>query len=518
VSVRDSEKRSPVTGATLGTFTATSDADVHAAVARARAAFPGWRDTPLRDRLRLLLRLNPILQAEADALASTISTDTGKPLLESLVMELLTIPVALDYYAAKAPAFLERRRVRTPLVFQPRRSYVEYAPMGVIAVIAPWNYPFQLAMLPTLSALIAGNTVVLKPSEVTPLVGKMMAELFERLGLPPGVVEVCPGDGQTGAALCAGDVDKIFFTGSVATGRNVMASAATRPIPVELELGGKDPMIVCHDAPVERAARAAAWGGLVNAGQMCISVERVYVVDAVYDAFVDALTRQMRRIRVGPPEDHADMGPLTFAPQLETITRQLEDAVRHGARIVLGGEPIAGPGRYFAPTLVVDVRDDMALMREETFGPVIPVMRVRDEAEALERANAHEYGLTGSIWTRDTARGLALASRLEVGHALVNDVLTSVGNIALPFGGIKRSGIGRYHGADGLRTFCNQKSIMVSRGLVPYEPFWFPYAGKHDDIRTVYDRLTAGHPARAAAAFTRLLRRTRGTTPPSDTP
>lgn len=515
MSERRIEKHSPVTGAHLGTFPAASDEAVRAAIARARAAFPAWRDTPLRDRIERLQRLTPLLKAEADALAETISNDTGKPLLESLVMELLTIPVALDYYAKHAAAFLERRKVATPLVFQPRTSYVEYAPMGVIAVIAPWNYPFQLAMLPALSALIAGNTVVLKPSEVTPLVAEMIAELFARLDLPPGVVEVCMGDGQTGAAVCAGDVDKIFFTGSVATGRKVMASAATRPIPVELELGGKDPMIVCHDAPIERAARAAAWGGLVNAGQMCISVERVYVVDAVYDTFLDALKRQMERVRVGAPDTHADMGPLTFGPQRDTILRQLDDAVARGARILLGGKPLDVPGRYFPPTLVVDVTDDMALLREETFGPVIPVMRVRDEAEALERANAHEYGLTGSIWTRDTARGLRLASRLEVGHALVNDVLTSVGNIALPFGGVKRSGIGRYHGAEGLQTFCNQKSIMVSRGLVPYEPFWYPYAGKHRDIRTVFDRLIEGRPVRAVRAFARLLQRTRDDKPTS---
>lgn len=508
-TARTVQKIDPLTGEARGAWRAASDAEVHAAVARARAAAPGWAARSLADRLRVLQQLGPLLRDEGEAMAARITADTGKPLLEAMVTELLTIPVAVAYYAKHAERMLGRRRVPTPVVFQPRTSYVEYAPMGVIAVIAPWNFPFQLAVLPTLSALIAGNTVVLKPSEVTPGVGALIAEMFERIGLPPGVVEVVQGDGATGAALTRGDVDKIFFTGSVATGRKVMAAAAERLIPVELELGGKDAMIVCHDAPVERAARAAVWGGFMNAGQMCISVERLFVVDAIYDEVLERVEHHLDRIRVGAPDEDADMGPLVFAPQLEVVARHLADARERGATIRRGGKRLERPGHFIAPTLVTDVTPEMDIYREETFGPVLPVIRVCDEHEALRMANDHVYGLTGSVWTRDAARGLELASQLACGQAMVNDVVTAVGNIALPFGGIRHSGMGRYHGAEGLRTFCHQKSIMVSRGLLPAEPFWFPYASKLPDVRELYRRLADGDLPRAALPFTRLLRRSR---------
>ena len=238
-------------------------------------------------------------------------------------------------------------------------------------------------MVPTVSALIAGNTVVLKPSEVTPLTGEIMDEIFRRIGLPRGVVEVIQGEGSTGAALCEADVDKLFFTGSVATGRKVMAAAAKKPIPVELELGGKDAMIVCADANLERAARAAVWGGLVNCGQMCISVERIFVEDAVHDRFVTLLEREVDKVRVGGPDEHADMGPMTFPRQLETVERHLRGAIAAGAKVLRGGKRLDRPGQFFAPTLITEVTTDMEIYREETFGPVLPVVRVKDADEAV---------------------------------------------------------------------------------------------------------------------------------------
>ena len=399
---------------------------------------------------------------------------------------------------------LGRHRVPTPILFPGKASYVEHFPLGVVGVISPWNFPFQLSMVPVLSALIAGNTVVLKPSEVTPITGEIVDEIFRRIGLPRGVVEVIQGDGSTGAALTRAAVDKIFFTGSVATGRKVMAEAAKRPIPVELELGGKDAMIVCADANLVRAARAAAWGGLVNCGQMCTSVERIFVVDAVHDRFVALLEKEVRAMRVGGPDEHADMGPLTFPPQLATGVRHVESARADGARVVTGGARLDRPGQFYAPTLLVDVTPQMEIYREETFGPVLPVVRVTDEDEAVRLANDHQYGLNGSVWTGDVERGLALASRLECGQVMVNDLVAIVGNPALPFGGVKNSGFGRYHGPEGLLSFTHQKAIMVDRGWLDFEPFWFPYAGKYDAMSQVFHGLRGGSLPKALYAMTKL--------------
>ncbi len=503
---RTIHKQSPVTGEPLGSWPIAGSGEVDAAVARARAAFPAWSALSVGERLRRLGRLRDVLRRDGEAFARRVSDDTGKPLVDSLMTELLSIPFFLDHYDRVAPKVLSRRRVKVPLVLQPRTSYVEHYPMGVVAVISPWNFPVQLAVVPVLSALIAGNTVVLKPSEVTPLTADVIDEMFAAIDLPAGVFELVRGDGSTGAALTHAEVDKIFFTGSVATGRKVMAAAAERPIPVELELGGKDAMIVCADADLERAARGAAWGGLINAGQMCISVERLFVVDAVYDRFVAALRREVERVKVGGPDDDADMGPITFPPQLDTIRRHLADAVERGARIVAGGDVLPQGAQFFAPTIVEDVVPGMALYDEETFGPVLPVVRVRDEDEAVRMANDHIYGLTASVWTRDIKRGTAIASRIEAGQVMINDVVVAVGNPALPFGGVKASGLGRYHGDEGLLTFTHQRAILVNRGLLPSEPFWFPYRGKYGTMRTMFRQLLDGRMAAATTSLVRLLR------------
>lgn len=498
------DKRSPVSGEPLGTFPITSRDEVFAAVGRARAAFPAWRDTALQDRLRMLSRIKDVVRTHGEEYARRISEDTGKPLVDSLLTELMSIPLFIDHYRKTAPKTLARKRVGTPIIFPGKKSYIEHFPMGVIGVISPWNFPFQLSMVPTVSALIAGNTVVLKPSEVTPLTGEIMDEIFRRIGLPRGVVEVIQGDGSTGAALCEADVDKLFFTGSVATGRKVMAAAAKKPIPVELELGGKDAMIVCADANLERAARAAVWGGLVNCGQMCISVERIFVEDAVHDRFVALLEREVDKVRVGGPDEHADMGPMTFPRQIETVEQHLRGAIAAGAKVLRGGERLDRPGQFFAPTLITEVTTDMEIYREETFGPVLPVVRVKDADEAVRLASDHQYGLNGSVWTRDVDKGLALASRMESGQVMVNDVVAITGNPALPFGGVKNSGFGRYHGPEGLLAFTHQKSIMVDKGKLDFEPFWFPYRQKYAPMAQAFHGLLGGNLPKALLALNKL--------------
>jgi acyl-CoA reductase-like NAD-dependent aldehyde dehydrogenase len=472
------EKRSPVTGARLGEFPVTAAAEVDAAVARARAAFPGWRDTPLAVRLEAINRARSVLEEHAQAYARKIAEDTGKPVFEALMFELSLVPVFLDHYVKRAPKLLARRKVPTPILLPGKTAYIEHFPRGVVGIIAPWNFPFQLSVLPVISALIGGNTVVLKPSEVTPLSGEVVADFFRRLGLPAGVVEVVPGDGSTGAALCKADVDMLFFTGSVATGRKVMAAAAERPIPVELELGGKDAFIVCADANLERAAAAAVFGGLSNAGQACVSVERIFVVDAVHDRFVELVRGKLAKITVGGPDEQADMGPMTFGGQLATVERHVEGARAAGAKVLTGGQRLDRDGLFYPPTLVTEVRPDMQIFREETFGPVLPVIRVRDEEEAVRLANASEFGLAGSVWTADIDKGLRLASRLECGQVMINDVLSSVGHPGLPFGGIRSSGIGRYHGDEGILTFTNTRALLVDKGKADSDPLWYPYGHK----------------------------------------
>ncbi len=485
-------KVSPVTGKLMGEFEICGEQEVKQSVARARRAFEKWVDSGLDARLAAMQRVKQVILKHAEDYARRISDDTGKPMVDSLITELFSIPLFLEHYRKRAKKILAPRKVRTPLVFQHKKSYLEYFPMGVIGIISPWNFPFQLSVIPIISALIGGNTVVLKPSEVTPVTGEVIREMFEEAGFPQGVVEVVQGDGATGAALVTSDVDKIFFTGSVATGRKVMAAAAARPIPVELELGGKDAMIICADANLKRAVRAAAWGGLVNAGQMCISVERIFVEEEIHDEFVGMLKKEVERLTVGGPDQDADMGPITFPKQIQIVTSHIEQAREAGAQIISGGNVMDGPGDYFAPTIIVGVTRDMNIYREETFGPVLPVIKVKDSREAVELANDHQYGLAASVWTSDLKKGRTIASALECGQVMVNDVVASVANPALPFGGVKSSGIGRYHGEEGLLSFMHTKAIMVDPGKLEAEPFWFPYAGKYQDALKAFYMLVQG--------------------------
>jgi len=500
-------KNSPVTGEKLGEFPVSTAEQVELAVSRARMAAPAWGALSVEQRLRHIDRFVRLVTERVESIVDIISADTGKPRMEALMTEVLSVPLFQSWFDQHAHKVLASRSVSTPLVFQPRRAWVEYFPMGVVAVISPWNFPFQLAVIPVLSALVAGNTVVLKPSEVTALTSSMLAELFRQAGLPEGVVEVVQGDGTTGAALCAANIDKIFFTGSVATGRRVMAAAAMRPIPVELELGGKDAFIVLEDAPLQRAARAAAWGGLLNAGQMCVSVERILVADAVHDEFVELLRKAVAEITVGGPDEDADMGPLTFERQLLTLDRHIRDALERGAKAICGGpDVLQRPGQFMAPTILTDVDESMDVYREESFGPVLPVIRVRDEAHAIELANRHQYGLTASVWTRDTARGRRVASQIQAGQVTINDIVSGVGNPTLPFGGVKASGFGRYHGAEGLLSFVHVRAVTSSPAWFDSEPFWFPYAGKYETALELFRHIAAGRLTRAVGSLTKLAR------------
>ena len=380
--------------------------------------------------------------------------------------------------------------------------------MGVVGIIAPWNFPFQLSMVPVVSALIAGNTVVLKPSEVTPITGEIIDEIFRRIGMPRGVVEVIQGDGSTGAALTRAPIDKVFFTGSVATGRKVMAAAAEHPIPVELELGGKDAMIVLEDANLERAAKAAMWGGLVNCGQMCTSVERILVVDEVHDRFVaPPRGADASKVRVGGPEEHPDMGPITFPKQLETIERHVEaGACEAGAKLLFGGERLDRPGQFYAPTLHDRRQAGDGDLRPGDLRPGAagdPRARRRGGRPPGQRSPVRpdRQRLDG----KDVDRGIEIASRMECGQVNVNDLVVSVGNPVPPLRrrqGQRLRPLPRPGGA--ALSFTHQKAIFVDRGKLMNEPFWFPYRRKFGAMRGAFHGLLSGNLPKALYSLFQL--------------
>ncbi len=499
----------PATLEPLGSFPVMGPAEVQAAVARARRAQVAWGRTSFAERRAVMRTLREFVIARHETICRLAVRDSGKTMTDAALGEVFPVLEKLRYVIANGEKDLRPDKRSSGILMQ-KGARVEYHPLGVVGVIAPWNFPFHNLLCPTIPALFAGNGVVAKVSEHTTWSAapylQVIRDALVAHGHSEELVQVVTGYGATGSALVTSGVEKIFFTGSPQNGRKVMEAASRGPVDVVLELGGKDPMIVCADADLDRAARGAAWGGLINAGQMCISVERLFVVDAVYDRFVAALRREVERVKVGGPDDDADMGPITFPPQLDTIRRHLADAVERGARIVAGGDVLPQGAQFFAPTIVEDVVPGMALYDEETFGPVLPVVRVRDEDEAVRMANDHIYGLTASVWTRDIKRGTAIASRIEAGQVMINDVVVAVGNPALPFGGVKASGLGRYHGDEGLLTFTHQRAILVNRGLLPSEPFWFPYRGKYGTMRTMFRQLLDGRMAAATTSLVRLLR------------
>jgi acyl-CoA reductase-like NAD-dependent aldehyde dehydrogenase len=505
------EIHSPATLEKIGEVEIDSPLDVRAAAKRAREAFREWGAIDFKSRAKVLLSARDSLIAHGEELIDLICRENGKPRLEALV-EITYVCDALTFYSKRARRFLQSHRV-TPHLLRNKKVTVHYQPRGVVGMITPWNFPLILTIGEAVPALASGNAVVIKPSEWTPLIAMrgadILREAFIAAGAPADILQVVNGYGETGGAL-VDEVDMIAFTGSARTGKVVAERAAKRLVPVSLELGGKDPMIVLRDADVERAANAAVWGAFTNSGQVCISVERVYVEDAVADEFTRRVVEKTRALRqgadAGGAETRVDVGAMTFPKQVEIVEDHIDDAKARGAQILTGGRRNPNlSGRYFEPTVLSDVDHSMKIMTEETFGPVLPIMRVRDEEEALRLANDSRYGLNASVFTRDKARGEKIAAQVEAGVTCVNDVIAGFAVTDAPSGGLKESGIGKRHGAEGIRRFCHQQVIVTDRFGMKRDPFWYPYDAKTE--RLMLRLLGAMFSTRLGAKLKALLRK-----------
>jgi acyl-CoA reductase-like NAD-dependent aldehyde dehydrogenase len=579
----------PATQGIIGTLPNLGANQITEAVARAAAAHPGWAASSVRDRMRILERFAELLCDQKDSIARVISREAGKPEAEAMSTEILVVLDTVKYLQNHVPAFLKPEPVpHGNPIMKLKRGTLLREPFGVIGIISPWNYPFSLPTIQTLTALVTGNAVALKPSEFTPYSSLELARLLKEAGLDPDLLQVITGDGAAGAALLAANVQKVVFTGSVATGKRVAQAAAARLLPVVLELGGKDPMIVLEDADIDVASSAAVWGAFMNAGQTCLSVERCYVQEKVYPTFLEKCVEKTEKLRVGssyidssshplrhdqpgedktsspqrmghpqsssshslrheqPGEDKAyspkrmghpqsssshplphqevgegeirdgakdgapvsrvssagegtstpkhaksahvgdpdacgpdpevDLGPMIHERQLRIVQSHVDEALARGARLLAGGKamPQLGPN-FFTPTILADVDHSMQIMREETFGPVLPVCSFKTEDEAVALANDSEYGLAASIFTRDRKRGEALARRIQAGTVMVNDVLTCFGISEAPHGGIKASGIGRTHGRFGLEEMVWPKYVDSDRVPRMKKLWWYGY-------------------------------------------
>jgi acyl-CoA reductase-like NAD-dependent aldehyde dehydrogenase len=466
----------PAGGFVVGSVPDQGRADVAGLAGRVRAAQPAWEALGPAGRARWLRRYRDWLLDHDDELADLLQRETGKPWQEAT----LEIPIGADlinYYAAHAAEFLRDAHPRPHgLATAAKRLTVALRAYPVVGVICPWNFPLLIAMVDSVPALLAGAAVVMKPSELTPLASRRALEGWREIGAPE--VFVCAtGSGAAGAALVE-VVDFVQFTGSTATGRRVAKRAAERLIPCSLELGGKDAMIVLADADLERAANGAVWGGLFNAGQACVSVERVYVEAAVHDAFVQLVGEKVAALRQGA-DGHgyrADVGPLASAVQLEVVERQVADALANGARAIAGGRRSDLGGTFFEPTVLVDVDHSMEIMREETFGPTLPVMGVADAEEAIGLTNDSHYGLSASVWTGDEKRGRRIARRLQVGSVNVNDVFANLFAFTVPHAGWKQSGVGaRLGGSAAIHKYCRSQAVTETRLAPRSELLWYPY-------------------------------------------
>ncbi len=462
-------------------ITVNTKEDVAAALQRAKVAQRDWAKVAVAERARVVRGAIDRLVEQRDQVIEMLRQDTGKTRAEALMIEIIAACDAINHWSACAVRDLSDEVRKTHAFMRPLKKLImHYRPLGVVGIITPWNGPFALAVNPTTQALLAGNAVLLKPSEVAPRSGDWAARIFHEAGVPKDLVQVLHGDGETGAALVKAGVQKISFTGSVATGKKIAVACAEQLIPCTLELGGKDAMIVCADADLERAANGAVFNSIMNSGHVCMGVERVYVVESVADEFERLVEEKVRQVRYagGSSGKLSEIGPLYWDRQLSTIQSHVDDAKKKGAEVVVGGEADRHDGVFYKPTFIRGANHTMDIMREETFGPIVAVMRVQDEEEAIRLANESEYGLSGSVWTSNDAKGIAIAKQMETGSVLINDAAVAYGVLEAPFGGMKNSGLGQVNGKGALRSYTFQQPIIVDRWKRKTEQHWYPHTEK----------------------------------------
>ncbi len=494
----------PATGAEVGRVKVTSEEEVRAAVERSREAFHMWKKTSYAERRQLIMKAREVILADIDGIAHLISSESGKPFGEAIAMEIAPVLDLMQYFARKTENMLTPKRIGIGLyTLLGRYSKIVYHPLGVVGIIPAWNYPLSIPLGEAVMAVMAGNTVVIKPSELTPFTGLKIGEIFEKAGAPANLVQIVSGDGRTGAALVDAAPDKIMFTGSVATGKKIAEAAAKDLTSVVLELGGKDPMIVFEDANLELASSAAVWGAFCNAGQSCSSVERLYVQESVAEKLTKLIVEKTRMLKQGSGDNESvSVGAMSSERQLKIVEDHVEDFRREGARIEIGGARRSGDTPvpteaasasehfstasggedksvlaplFYEPTVISGATNEMRAMQEETFGPTLPIATFKTEEEAIRLANDSEFGLTASVWTGDYTRGKRVAEQIEAGSVCVNEVLYTHGIGQTPWGGFKNSGRGRTHGREGLMELVQPQHIHVNRVALLPDAWWLPY-------------------------------------------
>ena len=533
----------PATGEAVGRARQTSVDEVGHAVLRSRDAFSSWSRSTFRERRELIMHAREVILSQLDEIANLISEESGKPVAESISMEIAPVLDLMQYFARNAEKLLRPRKISIGLYsLLGRSSKIVYHPLGVVGIIPAWNYPFAIPLGEAAMALMAGNSVIVKPSELTPLVGLKIGEIFKKAGAPSDLVQVITGDGRTGAALVDAAPDKIMFTGSVATGKKIAKAAAENLTSVVLELGGKDPMVVFADANLSLAADAAIWGAFCNSGQSCSSVERLYVEASVADKFTQMLVDRVKALKQGAgTDDDVSIGAMSSERQIKIVEDHVEQFRKDGATILTGGKrsdarsedtpvlnavastaykqnvsPLSEAHEdrsvlaplFYEPTIITNARNDMRAMQEETFGPTLPIGTFQTEEEAIKLANDSEFGLTASVWTKDLSKGKRVAKRIEAGSVTVNEVLYTHGIGQTPWGGFKKSGRGRTHGIEGLMELVQPQHIHVNRLAILPNAWWMPYsATATETFRGFAKYFATGSAFQTARLLPQLVRR-----------
>ncbi len=515
----------PATGEEVGRVPIDSPEDVHSAVERSREVFHKWKTTSFAERKALIMSAREVILADIDGIAKLISAESGKPFGEAIAMEIAPVLDLMQWIARGAEKMLKPRRVGIGLYgLLGRSSKIIYKPYGVVGIIPAWNYPFSIPLGETVMAVMAGNSVVMKPSELTPLVGEKIGEIFKKAGAPDGLVRIVHGAGEAGAALVEAPPDKVMFTGSVATGKRIAKVAAQNLTSTVLELGGKDPMIVFEDANLKLAAGGAVWGAFCNAGQSCSSVERLYVHESVADELTRLIVEKVKQMKQGRGDsEDVSIGPMSSERQLQIVEDHVAAFREAGAKIETGGRNADIPVRhsedadknirvplFYEPTVISGATNDMRPMQEETFGPTLPIATFKTEAEAIALANDSEFGLTASVWTRDYAKGRRVAEQIECGSVCINEVLYTHGLGQTPWGGFKNSGRGRTHGIEGLMELVQPQHIHTNRISIVPNAWWMPYTPTAvETFRGFATKFASGSMLKAATIAPQLSKRIR---------